>query len=68
MEEMKKEQIPQIGLQGNDYMDDALKETEETIAKALSEVRDTRMKFRTVTEAQEQQQPKKTTPNVDVEM
>ena len=49
-------------------MDDALKETEETIAKALSEVRDTRMKFRTVTEAQEQQQPKKTTPSVDVEM
>ena len=49
-------------------MDDALKETEETISKALSEVRDTRMKFRTVTEAQEQRQPKKTTPNVDVEM
>ena len=60
--------INQLRKAGNDYMDDALKETEETIAKALSEVRDTRMKFRTVTEAQEQQQPKKTTPNVDVEM
>ena len=50
-------------------MDDALKETEETIAKALSEVRDTRMKFRMVTEAQEQQpQPRKASANVDVEM
>ena len=47
-------------------MDSALKETEETISKALSEVRDTRMKFRTVTEAQEQQ--RKAAANVDVEM
>ena len=60
--------IAQLRKAGNDYMDDALKETEETIAKALSEVRDTRMKFRTVTEAQEQQQPRKAAPSVDVEM
>ena len=39
----------------NQYMDDALKTTEEVIAKSLDEVRDTRMKFRAVTEAQEQQ-------------
>ena len=37
----------------NEYMDDALRRTEETISSALDEVRDTRMKFRTVTEAQE---------------
>ena len=36
------------------------------IAKALNEVRDTRVKFRTVTEAQAQQ--RKAAPNVDVEM
>ena len=35
-------------------MDDALRQTEETIAKALEDVRDTRMKFRTITGAQEQ--------------
>ena len=48
----------------NQYMDDALKTTEEVIAKSLEEVRDTRMKFRTVTEAQEQRR----TANVDVEV
>ena len=39
---------------GNDYMDDSLRKTEEVIAEALANVRDTRMKFRAVTEAQEQ--------------
>ena len=58
--------IEQLRRAGNEYMDSALKETEETISKALSEVRDTRMKFRTVTEAQEQQ--RKASANVDVEM
>lgn len=57
--------VSQLRKAGNDYMDDALRQTEETIAKALSEVRDTRMKFRTVTEAQEQ---KKAPVNVDIEM
>lgn len=46
--------VNQLKKAGNDYMDDALRRTEETIAQALGEVRDTRMKFRTVTEAQEQ--------------
>ena len=46
---------------GNEYMDEALRQTEETISKALEDVRETRMKFRTVTEAQEQRRtPKKT--------
>ena len=46
----------------NQYMDDALRQTEEVIAEALENVRDTRMKFRAVTEAQEQRK------NVDVEV
>jgi len=37
----------------NAYMDDALRRTEEAIALSLSEVRDTRVKFRALTEAQE---------------
>ena len=55
--------INQLKKAGNEYMDDALKSTEETIAKALADVRETRMKFRTVTEAQEQ---RKAAPNIDV--
>lgn len=39
---------------GNNYMDDSLRKTEEVIAEALANVRDTRMKFRAVTESQEQ--------------
>ena len=56
--------INQLRKAGNDYMDESLRQTEEAITKALTEVRDTRMKFRTVTEAQEQQRKKA----VDVEM
>ena len=37
----------------NAYMDDALRRTEEAIAMSLSEVRDTRVKFRALTESQE---------------
>ncbi len=55
--------INQLRKAGNEYMDDALRRTEETIAQALDEVRDTRMKFRTITEAQEQ---RKSAPNVEV--
>ena len=47
--------INQLRKAGNDYMDESLRQTEEAITKALTEVRDTRMKFRTLTEAQEQQ-------------
>ena len=45
--------IAQLRKAGNDYMDDALRQTEETIAKALEDVRETRMKFRTITGNQE---------------
>ena len=45
-------------------MDESLRQTEETISNALNEVRDTRMKFRAVTEAQEQRK----NVNVDVEV
>ena len=37
----------------NEYMDDALRRTEEAIAQSLSDVRDTRVKFRALAEAQE---------------
>lgn len=55
--------INQLRKVGNEYMDESLRQTEEAIAKALGEVRDTRMKFRTLTEAQE-----KKPANVDVDM
>ena len=60
--------IVQIRKAGNEYMDDALRRTEETMAKALEEVRETRMKFRTVTDAQEQRVEAKRPVNVDVEL
>ncbi len=59
------ERIDQIRKAGNEYMEDSLRRTEETIAQALKEVQDTRMKFVAVTEAQEQ---RKAMPNVDVDM
>ena len=48
----------------NEYMDDALRRTEEAIAQSLDEVRDTRMKFRTLAEAQE----KKNAISIDTEV
>lgn len=56
--------INQLRKAGNEYMDESLRQTEEAISKALAEVRDTRMKFRTVTEAQEQRK----VANVDIEV
>lgn len=56
--------INQLRKAGNEYMDESLRQTEEVISKALAEVRDTRMKFRAVTEAQEQRK----IANVDVEV
>ena len=46
--------ITQIQKAGYGYMDETLRQTEEAIARSLEEVRQTRMKFRTVTEAQDQ--------------
>ncbi len=37
----------------NEYMDDALRRTEEAIAQSLGEVQDTRAKFKALAEAQE---------------
>lgn len=37
----------------NDYMDDALRRTEEAIAMSLEDVRDTRMKFKALVDNQE---------------
>ena len=56
--------INQLRKAANEYMDESLRQTEEVISNALNEVRDTRMKFRAVTEAQEQRK----TANVDVEV
>ena len=63
------DRVNQIRKAGNEYMDDALRRTEETIAQALEEVRDTRMKFRTVTESQESRKEQRKQPaNVDIEV
>lgn len=58
------EQMEQLKKAANDYMDESLRQTEEVMTNALNEVRDTRMKFRSVTQAQEQRKA----PNVDVEV
>lgn len=56
--------INQLRKAANEYMDESLRQTEEIISNALTEVRDTRMKFRSITEAQEQRK----NVNVDVEV
>ena len=48
----------------NDYMDDALRRTEEAIAMSLEDVRDTRTKFKALIESQEK---KAAMPVEDVE-
>lgn len=58
-------QISQLRKACNEYMEESLRRTEETISQALHEVQDTRMKFLAVTESQEQ---RKSMPNVDVDM
>lgn len=58
------ERIEQLKQAANAYMDESLRQTEEVVAAALNEVRETRMKFRAVKEAQEQRKM----VNVDVEV
>lgn len=54
---------------GNNYMDESLRKTEEVIAEALANVRDTRVKFRAVTEAQEQRKaPAAHVQEVDIDL
>ena len=52
----------------NDYMDDALRRTEEVIAESLNNVRETRMKFKAVTEAQAQKKMPAVRETPDVEL
>mgnify|MGYP003291291088 FL=1 len=56
--------INQLRKAANEYMDESLRQTEETITRALNEVRDTRVKFQSVTESQEQRKA----ANVDVDL
>ena len=52
--EQTQRKLGQLQKACNDYMDDALRRTEETIEGALNDVRDTRTRFRNITEAQQQ--------------
>ena len=45
------ERISELKKASNAYMDDALRRTEEAIAQSLAEVKDTRAKFRALTES-----------------
>ena len=48
--------IAELRRVSNKYMDDALQSTEEAMAQALADVRDTRAKFNALAEAQERNQ------------
>ena len=52
--EQTQRKLMQLQKACNDYMDDALRRTEETMTSALNDVRDVRTKFRSITEAQAQ--------------
>ncbi len=58
------EKMNQLRKAATEYMDESLRQTEEVVSNALNEVRETRMKFRAVTEAQEQRK----NINVDIEV
>jgi hypothetical protein len=49
MVEQTKVQIAGLRKASNEYMDDALRRTEEAIAQSLAEVKDTRAKFQALT-------------------
>ncbi|MBQ8359282.1 MAG: hypothetical protein IJX37_05150 [Oscillospiraceae bacterium] len=53
MVEQTQSRMAQLRKVSNDYMDDALRRTEEAIALSLEDVRDTRSKFMALVEAQE---------------
>ena len=53
MVEQTQARMAQLRKVSNDYMDDALRRTEEAIALSLEDVRDTRSKFMALVEAQE---------------
>ena len=58
------ERIAALKKASNEYMDESLRQTEEAMTRALEEVRDTRMKFRSVIAPKEE----KPAVNVDVEL
>ena len=53
MMEQNQARLAELRRVSNEYMDDALRRTEEAIAMSLGEVKDTRAKFRALTAAQE---------------
>lgn len=53
MAQQTKSRLAELRRISNEYMDDALRRTEESIAQSLDDIRDTRVKFRTLAEAQE---------------
>ena len=63
MVEQTQSRMAQLRKVSNDYMDDALRRTEEAIALSLEDVRDTRAKFMALVEAQEK---RAATQNVEV--
>ena len=64
MVEQTQNRMAELRKASNDYMDDALRRTEEAIAMSLEDVRDTRVKFRTLIENQEK---RASAASVDVE-
>lgn len=53
MVQQTKNRMADLRRASNDYMDDALRRTEEAVAMSLEDVRDTRAKFKALIEAQE---------------
>ena len=53
MVQQTKARMAELRRASNDYMDDALRRTEEAVAMSLEDVRDTRAKFKALVEAQE---------------
>lgn len=52
LEEQTQDKIAKLRKLSSDYMDDALRTTQEAIAKALNDVQETRSKFNALSEAQ----------------
>lgn len=59
-----KARMAELRRASNDYMDDALRRTEEAVAMSLEDVRETRAKFKALVEAQEKRSE---TPAVETE-
>ena len=51
--ELKQAKIKELRQVTNDYVDDSMKRTEEAIAQALSEIRESRSKFRALVNPQQ---------------